>query len=208
LSVSPQRKLLYHVKARTFSLKEILSVLAVIAILAALQIPNVFSAINDARINGTSISTDTIKTATADHYGKYGKLNSLFGTNDQAVPDLNYDRNVLLTEGLIHKPYYARIAGGDRAANSSIQLIAGSGNGVGRGTYFLDGTNNVTANAQFVVQAVIQNVAIQDAKDLNDRIDGTALGARDLTSQDNLGRVEYLPPTNNTTTVYIYLMQH
>src|ERR1041385_2568131 len=106
-------KLVNSKSARTlrrkgFTLIEMIGVLAVIAILAALLIPKVFSAINDARINGTCISTDTIKTATADHYGKYGKLNSVFGTNDQAAGSailLAYDKSVLLQEGLIDKPY-------------------------------------------------------------------------------------------------------
>src|SRR5436190_1160861 len=71
-------------EARAFTLIEMIGVLAVIAILAALLIPKVFSAINDARINNACISIDTIKTAVADHYGKYGKLATVFGTNDMS----------------------------------------------------------------------------------------------------------------------------
>ena len=61
-----------------FTLIEMIGVLAVIAILAALLIPKIFEAINSARINNCVVSYNTIKTATMDHYGKYGKINSYF----------------------------------------------------------------------------------------------------------------------------------
>src|SRR5438067_10837120 len=98
-------------QARAFTLIEMIGVLAVIAILAALLIPKVFSAINDARINNACVSLDTVKTAVADHYGKYGKLSSSFGTNDLTLPVANFDRTVLLAEGYLDKPFTAKIAG-------------------------------------------------------------------------------------------------
>src|SRR6266436_5964276 len=58
-----------------FTLIEMIGVLAVIAILAAVLIPKVFEAINNSRINNASMSCDTVKTAIADHYAKYGSLN-------------------------------------------------------------------------------------------------------------------------------------
>src|ERR1041385_2311814 len=85
--------------ANAFTLIEMIGVLAVIAILAAMLIPKVFSAIADAKINNTIGSAETMKTAIADHYGKYGKFDSLFGTNTLTIPAagyLGYDTNVLL----------------------------------------------------------------------------------------------------------------
>jgi type II secretory pathway pseudopilin PulG len=197
-------------KAGAFTLIEMIGVLAVIAILAALLIPKVFSAINDARINNACISTDTIKTAVADHYGKYGKLATIAGTNDLTVPTTGtttaYDQKVLMVEGLLDKPYTVKIAGtvagGDPSTNAAIQLVLGTASNNSQG-YLLDGNNNATLNASVqVVEAVIHGVSAQDAKDLNDRIDGPSLGAA-LSAADTKGRVEYA--AGSPTDVHIYI---
>src|SRR5579862_2592171 len=155
-----------------FTLIEMIGVLAVIAILASMLIPRVFEAINSARVNATVVNCDTIKTAAADHYGKYGQFNMLFGTNNilsgGATSVVGYDTQVLLPEGLLDKPFFAKIAGADVNPNSVIQLVQGQGNG-GRG-YSLDGITNSTQNATFVLEAIMYNVNQADAKDLNDRI--------------------------------------
>jgi prepilin-type N-terminal cleavage/methylation domain-containing protein len=198
-----------------FTLIEMIGVLAVIAILAALLIPKVFSAINDARINGVCISTDTIKAAAADHYGKYGKFEALWGTNLVSFNNgiaTNYDVNVLMVEGLTDKPFNAKVAGGDPSTNATIQLlnvaVAGAGGPPGSGGqgYKLDGNNPATTGSSYVLQAVLYGVNKSDAKDLNDRIDGAQLGAANGVA-DYIGRVEYdAPPTGEVTTdVYIYL---
>src|ERR1051325_6603743 len=154
MKVSAVKTVSSHRK-KAFTLIEMIGVLAVIAILAALLIPKVFSAINDARVNNAAVSISTIKTAVVDHYGKYGKLNSYFGTNDLTVPIANYDKQVLLAETLIDKPFLAKIAGGDTATNSVINLIAG-GAALGAGGYSLDGTGtNSTLSATHVVQAIL-----------------------------------------------------
>jgi hypothetical protein len=61
----------------------------------------------------------------------------------------------------------------------------------------------ITTNAQYVLEAKLMGVSAQDAKDLNDRIDGTPLGAA-VGTADTVGRVEY-QLSGNTATVYIYL---
>ncbi len=180
---------------KAFTLIEMIGVLAVIAILAALLIPKVFSAINQARVNGVSITINTVKSATADHYGKFGKFDTQGGTTSLTLPCTNFD-NVLLTEGFIDKPFTTKIG-----TNSVLQLVAG-GSENGTGGYKLDGVNSGTTNASFVVEAVMYGVTKQDAKDLNDLIDGTALGAA-AGSTDNKGRVEYAG--TDPTTVYIYV---
>lgn len=190
-------------KARAFTLIEMIGVLAIIAILAAVLIPKVFSAINDARINNACVSIETIKTATVDHYGKYGKLNSLFGTNDLVtIPTTgsNYCTGFLLPEQLIDKPFSVKIGGGDPSTNAIIQIITGAGSG-GTAGYLLDGISNGVTNAGAVVEAVIYGVAQKDAKDLSDRIDGLALGTP--SGQDTLGRVRYA--AGDPTIVYVYI---
>src|SRR5271165_701149 len=95
-----------HTRREAFTLIEMIGVLAVIAILAAMLIPKVFSAIDAARVNSTAVNLDTVKTAVADHYGKYGQFNMLFGTNNVTGSTnifTGYDTAVLLQEGLLDK---------------------------------------------------------------------------------------------------------
>src|SRR5947209_15739227 len=85
-----------------FTLIEMIGVLAVIAILASMLIPRVFEAINSARVNATAVACETIKTAAADHYGKYGQFNLIFGQTNVFTsgpnPFVGYDTKVLMTE--------------------------------------------------------------------------------------------------------------
>src|SRR6516225_12189726 len=57
-----------------FTLIEMIGVLAVIAILAAVLIPKVFEAINNARVNNAAMTVNSVKTACVDHYAKYGSF--------------------------------------------------------------------------------------------------------------------------------------
>ena len=187
-----------------FTLIEMIGVLAVIAILAALLIPKIFEAINSARVNNCVVSYNTIKTAVMDHYGKYGKLDSLGGTNDQTLPIANYDKTILLTEGLIDKPFSVKIGGGDPATNAIIHAITGA-NAAGGAGYFLDGgvSNNAVANASVVVEAVVYGVALQDALDVSTRLDGASLSTNG-TAADSAGRIKYGGGTGPQT-VYMYI---
>src|SRR5436309_9477324 len=89
---------------RAFTLIEMIGVLAVIAILAALLIPKVFEAINNSRINNAAVSYNTVKTALTDHYAKWGSLVSSNGTTivPGAGTALVFDK-VLLMEGYLDK---------------------------------------------------------------------------------------------------------
>lgn len=202
-----QGQRLEQTRRQAFTLIEMIGVLAVIAILASMLIPRVFDAINSARVNGTAVSCETIKTAIADHYGKYGQFDQIFGTNGVTYSagniDVGYDTNVLMVEGLLDKPFSAKIAGGDPSTNSIVELVKGGPGNNTRG-YALDGAIPVTTNASFVLEAVIFNVSQADAKDLNDRVDGTALGAS-VGESDRKGRIEYEVSGQNPTTVYVYL---
>jgi prepilin-type N-terminal cleavage/methylation domain-containing protein len=185
-----------HRKAQAFTLIEMIGVLAVIAILAALLVPKVFSAINDARVNNACVSIETIKTAVADHYGKYGRLDACFGTNAVSM-GTNYCSAVLLPEALIDKPFNVKIGTPD-SPTTQVQIVNGGGAVGSSGGYSLDGTSGVsTGTGTMVVEAVISGVAAQDAHDLDTRIDGAALG-------NSAGRVQYA--TNSfPTTLYVYI---
>jgi len=204
-------------KQQAFTLIEMIGVLAVIAILAAMLIPKVFSAIADSKINNTVVSAETIKTALADHYGKYGKFDALFGTNTApfaTLPVTNYDQQVLMPEALIDKIFQTRLG-----TWWSIQIRpcaaveATVSAATGDAGYSLDGNGTNNALGQYVLEAVVGGVAEADAQAISARIDGApTIGATSLTpgalgTPDNLGRVKYLAPASagGATTVYIYL---
>src|SRR5437588_7952676 len=96
-----------HIGARksavnAFTLIEMIGVLAVIAILASMLIPKIFEAINNARINNAAVSYNSVKTALADHYAKWGSLLSSNGTVFATTASVatNYDK-MLVTEGFM-----------------------------------------------------------------------------------------------------------
>jgi prepilin-type N-terminal cleavage/methylation domain-containing protein len=196
-----QKKIQVQAK-RAFTLIEMIGVLAVIAILAALLIPKIFEAINNARINNAAVSYNTVKTAVMDHYGKHGSLLSSNGV-PITVPQLNYDQ-ILLSEAFLDKRFIVKI--GD--TNTHVEVVAAELLGAdvlaANSAYDLDGSGITPNDAPggVVVQAVITGVTENDAKDLNDRLDGTTLGEPVGTS-DLKGRVKYA--TGASTTVYIYV---
>ncbi len=176
-----------------FTLIEMIGVLAVIAILAALLIPKIFEAINNARISNALVSYNTVKTACMDHYAKYGGINSTTNGAVLGVPINNYD-NLLLSESFLDKPFLVKVG-----TNSFVQVVTASSSPydlAGNGVY---GTTNGT----YVVEAIIQGVPAGDAKDINDRLDG-ATGVFVWASPDTKGRVRYDPAlAGGTVNIYI-----
>jgi len=197
--------------ARGFTLIEMIGVLAVIAILAAVLIPKVFEAINNAKVNNAAMSVNSVKTAIMDHYAKYGSLIASNGTTVSVpIPCENYDQTLLI-EGFMDKPFSTKIGDGVVGpANARVRLF----NITSAGTNTVDGTDTTAFNLGGVgtvgdmpgsacVEAVITGVTQNDAKDLNDRLDGPTLGAA-IGADDFKGRVKYVG-TTPTTTVYVYL---
>jgi general secretion pathway protein G len=208
-----------------FTLIEMIGVLAVIAILAAVLIPKVFEAINNARVNQSAMSINGIKTGTIDHYAKYGALNvngaAAGGPATFAAPQYGFD-NILLLEQLIDKPFQVKIGDGvpekTPADNTTtrIELIAAPAatganvTAAGDGLFNLaGGTSKDDISGTFVVEAVITGVTLADAQALNKAIDGTSasMGETAATGNDFQGRVVYIKPAaaGGTTTVYVYL---
>src|SRR5262245_58302055 len=194
---------------RAFTLIEMIGVLAVIAILAALLIPKIFEAINNARVNNAAVSYNTVKSAMADHYAKYGTLLSSNGAvlTAGSGPAMVFDR-VLVMEGFLDKPFNVKI--GDGVTNH-VEIVAGLATNTApnavNSAYDLDGVvtpNDAGPVGTAVVQAVISSVTPNDAKDLNDRLDGPTLGTA-LPNDDFVGRVKYGAPVGGLTDVYIYI---
>jgi len=220
-----------NTKTAGFSMIEMIGVLAVIAILAALLIPKVFDAINSAKINGTAAGLNTVKTAVVTHFGKYGALNLYNNgvSNNAAITDFTagaapaagYDLNVLLLEKLLDKPFETKIgtAGSIDLVKVDTATTVSDGN-LGK-AFWLSG-QGATANANecspgsVIVRAKIDGVALSDAEELNNRIDGPGLGAVSVTTtgekpvttkNDYRGRVTYSQPATagDPVTVYVYL---
>jgi len=199
-------------QTKGFTLIEMIGVLAVIAILAALLIPKVFQAITEAKINTVPVGASTCKTGTVDHYAKYGALNITQGTNITTLPMADYDSLVLLVEGFIDKPFAPRVGStsdvlldaipGTQVMGFAVTTADGTGYDLaGTGT-LAAGLNSVTGS--HVVYAIIEDVAIADAQAISARIDGAPMSQPEgNTGTDELGRVKYA--TGTTTDVYIYL---
>ena len=179
-------------QASGFTLIEMIGVLAVIAILAALLIPKVTSAISDAKINNTLGAYEALKTAVTDHYAKYNGFQLTTGGATCTTNQLASYDNLLMQEGLMDKPFSSKIG-----TNAVLQVVAGGGNG-GAG-YKLDGTNVLTTNMTWVVEAVIYGVAAQDAYDVSARLDGPALTPLNPAT-DTQGRCAF---SNGTLSLFV-----
>jgi hypothetical protein len=136
-----------------------------------------------------------------DHYAKFGGIDRT--TGGAAIPagvappggtaGLAYYDAVLLNEGFLDKPFLVKVG-----TNSYTHVATAA-------TYDLAGnTTNSTLGASYIVEAIIEGVPAGDAKDISDRLDGTAppLNAPAAPADDITGRVKY---SNATQTVWIYL---
>jgi prepilin-type N-terminal cleavage/methylation domain-containing protein len=186
--------------SRGFTLIEMVGVLAVIAILAALLVPKIFAAINESRYANTVASVNSVKAATMTYFGKYGKFAMANGVAMPTGGTNSWD-SVLLTEGLLEKPFTPRMGDG----TATVEVITDSG---AEASFDFDGSGNFTTstNGTWSVICVISNVPLVDAYELSKRIDGDTLSATNAsTTSDYKGRVKYNVTSGNTGPVWIYL---
>lgn len=203
-------------KSNAFTLIEMIGVLAVIAILAAVLIPKVFDAINNARINNAAMSLRTVKTAVADHYQKVGVLDADGSVTPPAALAYTSDRYIGYDDVLVKEQVLDKILATKIATNSYVELYDCSATNVFNSSatvgdddttgFALSGgtTNTVVGNVEVI--GVLQGVMERDAKDLNDLMDGPALG-EPLGTADDSGRVKYAATSqpNDLTDVYVYI---
>lgn len=200
-----------------------IGVLAVISILAAMLIPKIFTAINNARLNNAVMAVNTIRQATADSYAKYGNLKvglNLANLTNIVIDIPNFDQ-ALLMQGFIDKPFAVKLgdqkigttvssgAAADIGTMVQVRKVVLTASGPDTASYDLDGAAggaNDTDTGQLVVECVITGLSAQDCKDMKDIIDGTTLGAVTVGSAATVGRVKYPAIGAGTTgTVLIYI---
>jgi type II secretory pathway pseudopilin PulG len=211
-----------RVQAVGFTLIEIIGVVAVIAILAAVLTPRVISVIARGKVNGTAQSLASLKTATTDYIVKNGSLPSRDGTGstNAAVAIGRFDAD-LVAGGFTEKLFSAAIGSqtfDESALSGRVHVrclsataaasVAAPTATAGGDNFNLDrdvATADFTAG-QKIVAAFIPGVALGDAIELNKILDGdTNTG----TTADTTGRCIYSAAApDNTTTVYIYVAHY
>ena len=187
-----------------FTLIEVIGVLVVISILASVLIPVIFQVIHDARIAHAALTVQTVKTGCVEHFAKFGGL-PVDGTTtpsthiilDGTDPRSSEFDIVLLKESIMDKPFEVRIGFG------YVEIVQSSGPTTqpdgANSAYDLDRTGNPNdATGATVAQGVIVGVALDDARALNNLIDGPALGENNG-GNDFLGRVKYSKPGNGNS---------
>lgn len=191
-------------KRSGFTLIEMVGVLAVIAILAALLVPKIFSAIEESKYNNTVGSINNLKAATMAYFAKKSLFEVDAGT-------MTFDKR-LITAGEMERPFAAKLGEG-WACNAVAYSAAGP-----TSIRFAKLDGGTLAASGTVVQCVLTNVPSADAFELSKRIDGSDMSAvadegeagtdDDVAAVDNLddeGRVIYEAPEDGMTTVYVYI---
>ena len=196
-----------------FTLIEMIGVLTVIALLAALLVPKIFEASDSARITNTLLSMQTIKTAVLEHYGKFRSLASSNGIPLTVTNSYDHFDAILLAEGLIDKPFASKVGASALIRLRNVSELAytpaaSTDPKKGLSTYDLDGDGaNDIVGARYLVEALLVNVTLTEARTLNDRWDGPQLG-ENAGGQDFKGRVAYHKAGSNPLVVHIYLTHH
>jgi len=208
-------------KPSAFTLIEIIGVVAVIAILAAVLTPRVVSVIARGKVNATAQSLGSLKSATADYIGKNGSvpLRAGTGATNAAVAAGRFDAD-LIAGGFTEKLFSCSI-GTQLFDNSALTgrvhvrtLTATAAAAVTAPTATVGGDNfNLDRDAstadftagQTVVTTFIPGVALADAIALNKILDGDDNTG---TAADSTGRCMYSDGTGGTVTVYVYVAHY
>jgi type II secretory pathway pseudopilin PulG len=199
-----------------------IGVLAIIAILAVIIVPKVFSTIAASRITNAVGSTNSMKIAVAEFVSRFGTLPTT--TTTSRLDDL------LVTTGILEQRFLTKlgtqpvnppIAGGTWARNASgvwtptggasqasqSRLICSTSTtatpGVGT-NFFLDGSTSLPTGSR-VVSAVIPGLSAAEALELSLRIDGDVMSPTATGVADTAGKVTFTAPATGTYTAYVYL---
>lgn len=194
---------------------ELIGVLAIVATLSALLVPQVLGVISRSRVLDAVGAYNSIKSGAITYAAKYGRLGDAQGRALDVTADpevaTNWDREVLLPLNLIDERFRTRIATAV-AVQVRVSVPADTAPDVSNAAYNLlglDGSPNLTAGAKHVLDVRLTGVLLDDARELNRHIDGdfNQLGET-AAGTDLRGRVKYdflASPTPGLGDVYLYL---
>jgi prepilin-type N-terminal cleavage/methylation domain-containing protein len=208
--------------SRGFTLIEIIGVVAVLAILAAVLTPRVVNIIARGKVNATAQSLGSLKTATSDYVARNHSLPPRAGTGatNAAVTTGRFDAD--LVAGGFLETLFACPIGSSNCDESALSgrthvrtLTATSAGTVTAPTATVGGDNfnldRDTSTADFragqmVVSTFVPGVALTDAIALNKIVDGDENSGA---SADTTGRCMYSAAArDNTVTVYVYIAHY
>jgi type II secretory pathway pseudopilin PulG len=214
---TPQALVGIPAKARAFTIIEMVGTVCILAILIALIIPKIFAAIDQARINQSTSFIHAARTATVCYYAKYGYWGGTNGVKittqyPSGLPAADWGKDVLVKNELLDpnpgpfvgEPFHIRIFPVNANASASP-----SDNNADNGAYKLEFTNPRANDVYLgggVVEAVIENVALEDAYSLSVAIDGVNGSINTTSHVDSRGAVKYNFGSAGHGTVFVYLV--
>ncbi len=195
-----------------FSPIETLGAVGVVGMLAASVLPNVFSLVTNSRLNGATQSYMIVKAAAQRYLDQQsaknpGKdLGALAEVTDAAT---HWDSAVLQPAGFLDLPFTTKISEEARLEISRCPEAFCNPTGKNNAYSFSGFTptaNNTTAQGKVVVEAVLEGVALSDARAINRRIDGEEPIVGEVRAGTDLsGRVKYEFGDGKQGTVRIYV---
>jgi prepilin-type N-terminal cleavage/methylation domain-containing protein len=198
-----------------FTLVELVGVLAIIAVLSAMLVPQVLGIMSRSRVLDTVGSYGSIKAGSITYAAKHGLIGDAAGAAldvGTSPPEaLNWDAEVLFKLRLIDELFRSRIS---TAASVRVRATEPSGTAPdgSNAAYNLLGAAmpaNQVSGAKHVVEVRLVDVQLDDARELNRHLDGTSaeLG-ESATGTDLRGRVKYdfsANPVPGMGDVYLYV---
>lgn len=201
-----------------------IGVLAIIAILAVVIVPKVFSTIASSRITNAVGSITSLKSGVSEFAGKFGTVPTT--NNNSRIDDLLFTAGMLETRFVVKigtQPSTPPIAGatwtrtggawtaaGGSSQTTQSRIICLSSTATSPATavganFQLDGTTDLPGGSR-VVSAVLVNITGAEARELSLRLDGEQMTATDNVTADATGKVVYNTPTTaGLTTAYVYI---
>lgn len=208
---------------RGFTLVEIIGVVALIAVLAAVMAPRVTSVIGRGKVNSTAQALAGLKSATDDYIAAKSSLPYRYGVgeNNAAQKDGRFDTDLVaggftdrlftcalgeqtFDESALQKRIHVRSV--PVTSSSKTVTVPDAENG---GAFFDLDRNPSTLDMwtpNMVVSAFIPGVPLSDAIALNKLIDRDSNVAK---GGDSVGRCQYSEPDgDNKVTVYVYIAHY